>query len=62
MNYLTKNSDLLGACLPLRVQQTGKELVIRLVIEQFGQRYLLLLEEQSLSLFASLELLGGSAG
>ena len=58
VNYLTKNSDLPGACLPLRIQQTGRELVIRLVIEQFGQRYLLLLEEQSLSLFVSLELLG----
>lgn len=58
VNSLTKNSDLPGACLPLRIQQTGRELIIRLVIEQFGQRYLLLLEEQSLSLFASLELLG----
>lgn len=58
VNYLTKNSDLPGACLPLRIQQAGRELIIRLVIEQSGQRYLLLLEEQSLSLFASLELLG----
>jgi hypothetical protein len=36
---LTKNPDLPKACLPLRIQQTGKELVIRLVVEQFGARY-----------------------
>lgn len=54
----TENPDLLNVCLPLRIQQDGKQLVIRLVVEQIGERYLLLLEEQVLSLSQSLELLG----
>ncbi len=44
--------------LPLRVQLEGKQLVIRLVVEPFGERYLLLLEEQTLSMLKSLECLG----
>jgi DNA-binding CsgD family transcriptional regulator len=55
---LTKTPDLPKACLPLRIQQAGKELVIRLVIEQPGERYLLLLEEQTPSPMNSLALLG----
>jgi DNA-binding CsgD family transcriptional regulator len=55
---LTKKPDLPKACLPLRIQQAGKELVIRLVVEQLGERYLLLLEEQTLSPMNSLALLG----
>ena len=55
---LTKNPDLPKACLPLRIQQAGKQLVIRLVVEQPEDRYLLLLDEQTLSLLNSLELLG----
>jgi DNA-binding CsgD family transcriptional regulator len=55
---LTKNLDLPKACLPLRIQQAGKQLVIRLVVEQPGDRYLLLLDEQTPSLLNSLELLG----
>ena len=54
----TEKPDLLNVCLPLRIQQAGKQLVIRLVVEQVGERYLLLLEEQMLSLSQSLELLG----
>ncbi len=54
----SKKLDLADACLPLRIQQAGKHLVIRLVIEQLGEQYLLLLEEQTLSLLNSLELLG----
>ena len=57
VNCFTENPDLPKACLPLRIEQTGKQLVIRLVVEQLG-RYLLLLEEQTLSLLKSLELLG----
>lgn len=45
-------------CLPLRIQQADKQLLIRLIFEQTGERYLLLLEEQTLSLFKALELLG----
>jgi DNA-binding CsgD family transcriptional regulator len=55
---LTNKTDLPKACVPLRIQQTGKELVIRLVVEQLGARYLLLLEEQTLSPTNSLALLG----
>jgi DNA-binding CsgD family transcriptional regulator len=55
---LTKTPDLPKSCLPLRIQQAGKELVIRLVIEQPGERYLLLLEEQTPSPMSSLALLG----
>jgi DNA-binding CsgD family transcriptional regulator len=54
----TENSDLPKACLPLRIEQAGKRLVIRLVVEQLGARYLLLLEEQTLSSLNSLDLLG----
>lgn len=42
----------------MRIEQTGKQLVIRLVVEQPGAQYLLLLEEQTLTLLNSLELLG----
>jgi DNA-binding CsgD family transcriptional regulator len=45
-------------CLPLRMTQSDKQLVIRFVIDPLSDRYLLLLEEQSLSLLDSLELLG----
>jgi DNA-binding CsgD family transcriptional regulator len=55
---LTKTPDLPKSCLPLHIQQAGKELVIRLVIEQPGERYLLLLEEQTPSPMNSLALLG----
>jgi DNA-binding CsgD family transcriptional regulator len=55
---LTKTPDLPKSCLPLRIQKTGKELVIRLVIEQPGERYLLLLEEETPSPMNSLALLG----
>jgi DNA-binding CsgD family transcriptional regulator len=54
----TNNPTLPKACLPLRIQQAGRELTIRLVVEQIGVRYLLLLEEQTLSTLNSLELLG----
>jgi len=55
---LTKNPDLPKACLPLRIQQAGKQLVIRLIVEQPGDRYLLLLDEQTSSLLNLLKLLG----
>ena len=54
---LTKNLDLPKACLPLQIEQAGKQLVIRFVVEP-GDQYLLLLEEQTLSVLNSLELLG----
>ncbi|MGV0025407.1 response regulator transcription factor [Phormidesmis priestleyi] len=54
---VTQKPDLPKACLPLRIEQADKQLVIRLVVEP-GDQYLLLLEEQTLSLLNSLELLG----
>ncbi len=58
ITHFIERPDLLNVCLPLRIQQVGKQLVIRLIVEQVGERYLLLLEEQTLSLSQSLELLG----
>jgi DNA-binding CsgD family transcriptional regulator len=58
ISSITHNSDLPNACLPLRIEQDGKQLVIRLVIEKDDNQYLLLLEEQTLPLLPSLELLG----
>jgi DNA-binding CsgD family transcriptional regulator len=55
---LTGKTDLPPSCLPLRIQQAGRELTIRLAIEQPGERYLLLLEEQTLSSLNSLAILG----
>jgi DNA-binding CsgD family transcriptional regulator len=55
---LSEKTDSLPACLPFRRQQAGRELTIRLVIERPGERYLLLLEEQTLSSMNSLAILG----
>ena len=54
----TLESNFSEAQLPLRIEQAGRQLVIRLVVEQKAERYLLILEEQTLSLSKSLELLG----
>ena len=54
---VTQKPDIPKACLPLRIQQADKQLVIRFVVEP-GDQYLLLLEEQTLSVLNSLELLG----
>ena len=54
---IAQKTDLSKACLPLRIEQADKQLVIRLVVEP-GAQYLLLLEEQTLSSLNSLELLG----
>lgn len=55
---LEQKTDLSRQCLPLRIQKSGRELTIRLVVEQPNQQYLLLLEEQTLSSLTSLSLLG----
>ncbi len=52
------NTGIATACLPLRIEQSGRELTIRLVIDPSRAGYLLLLEEQTLSSLNSLELLG----
>ena len=53
-----KNTDPPATCLPLRIQQAGRELTIRLVIKPSQDNYLLLLEEQTLASLNALELLG----
>jgi DNA-binding CsgD family transcriptional regulator len=58
ITMLTQIKDLPLACLPLHIEQAGRELIIRLVIEPLGTRYLLLLEEQTCSCLQSLALLG----
>lgn len=45
-------------CLQLRIEQANHQLAIRFVAEQTGSHYLLLLEERSMSLLPSLQLLG----
>jgi DNA-binding CsgD family transcriptional regulator len=55
---LTAPSELPKAGLPLRIQLADRELTIRLIIEQIGSRYLLLLEEQRLDQTPALEILG----
>jgi DNA-binding CsgD family transcriptional regulator len=55
---MTCNCDLTPACLPLSLEQGSHRLVVRLVIEPTGDRYLLLLEEQARSGLSSLKILG----
>jgi DNA-binding CsgD family transcriptional regulator len=55
---LTAPSELPKPSLPLRIQLADRELTIRLIIEQIGSRYLLLLEEQFLDQSLALEILG----
>ena len=58
VTILTQTTDLPLACLPLHIEQAGRELVIRLVIDPLGTHYILLLEEQTRSCLQSLALLG----
>jgi DNA-binding CsgD family transcriptional regulator len=57
-HQVTQNPDRQTTPLPLRIQQDGKQLIIRLVIDPIGEQYLLLLEEQPIFLSESLDLLG----
>jgi DNA-binding CsgD family transcriptional regulator len=52
------NPNIIETRLPLRIQKSDRELTIRLVIEQSGDTYMLLFQEQILSLATSLEILG----
>jgi DNA-binding CsgD family transcriptional regulator len=58
ISIFTTKTEPLPACAPLRIQQAGRELTIRWVVESSGGRYLLMLEEQTLSSLNSLEILG----
>lgn len=55
---LEQKNNLSRQCLPLRIQKSGRELTIRLVVDRPKQQYLLLLEEQTLSSLTFLSLLG----
>lgn len=60
ISLLTFNRDISPPSLPLRVEQNGKSLVIRLIASPANEQYLLILEEQQLQSFSmeSFELLG----
>ncbi|MDJ0718844.1 MAG: helix-turn-helix transcriptional regulator [Prochloraceae cyanobacterium] len=60
ISLLTSKGKVLSPCLPLHIEQAGKQLLVRLISDLIGEQYLLLLEEQKLQSFsiASLELLG----
>jgi hypothetical protein len=58
VTVLTQTTDLPLACLPLHIEQAGRELVIRFVVDPLSARYLLLLEEQTRSCLHLLALLG----
>ncbi len=60
ISRLTFNGNVPFSCLPLHIQQAGRQLNIRLIPDPIGEQYLLLLEEQELQRFSisGLELLG----
>lgn len=60
MAQLTFNGDVPSHCLPLHIQQAGRQLIVRLIPDPINQQYLLLLEEKELQSFSisALESLG----
>ncbi len=60
MSLLTFNNKVLSPCLMLHIEKAGKQLLIYLISDLIGDKYLILLEEQELPSFSisSLELLG----
>ncbi len=60
ISLLSSKNKISSPCIPLHIEQAGKQLVIRLICDLIGEKYLLLLEEQELKSFSisSLELLG----
>lgn len=54
------NGNVASRCLPLHIQQAGKQLIVRLIPDRIKEQYLLLLEEEELQSFSisALELLG----
>jgi DNA-binding CsgD family transcriptional regulator len=58
IHALTQNPDGTTACMPLHIELPCKKLVIRLMPESTGDRYTLLLEEQTRSHLKLLETLG----
>jgi DNA-binding CsgD family transcriptional regulator len=57
---LTLNGNVPSRCLPLHIQQAGRQLIVRLIPNSIKEQYLLLLEEEELQSFSisALELLG----
>ena len=60
ISLLKSNDEVPSPCLPLHIEQAGKQLLVRLICDPIGKQYLVLLEEQELQSFSisSLELLG----
>ncbi|MEG4291600.1 LuxR family transcriptional regulator [Microcoleus sp. C2C3] len=60
MARLTFNSADPSPCLPLHIQQAGRQLIVRLIPDPINQQYLLLLDEKELQSFSisALESLG----
>ncbi|MEG4067673.1 helix-turn-helix transcriptional regulator [Microcoleus sp. Pol11C2] len=60
ISRLTFNGDIPCSCLPLYIQQAGRQLIVRLIPDPINQQYLLLLEEEELQSFSisTLESLG----
>ena len=58
IDLLNQSVDFFNVCLPLRIQQSGRELTIRLIVEPNRCGYLLLVEEQPQFTSRSLSLLG----
>lgn len=60
ISRLTFNGDVPSRCLPLHIQQAGKQLIVRLIPDRIKEQYILLLEEEELQSFSisALELLG----
>ncbi len=60
ISLLTSEGKVSSSCLPLHIEQAGKQLLVRLICDLIGEQYLVLLEEQELQSFSvsSLKLLG----
>jgi len=60
ISRLTFNGNVPSRCLPLHIQQAGKQLIVRLIPAPIKEQYILLLEEEELQSFSisALELLG----
>ncbi|WP_246844134.1 helix-turn-helix transcriptional regulator [Hydrocoleum sp. CS-953] len=60
ISLLISNGKVSSLCLPLHIEQLGKQLLVRLISNVIGELYILILEEQELQSFSvsSLELIG----
>ncbi len=60
ISLLTSEGKVSSSCLPLHIEQAGKQLLVRLICDLIGEQYLMLLEEQDLHSYSisTLESLG----